>query len=46
MAATSILGAWLATVIPIEWANPLLAALIVYAVIQLAVRTAQSTRRG
>jgi uncharacterized membrane protein YfcA len=46
MAVTSIVGAWLATVIPIEWANPLLAALIVYAGIQLAVRTAQSMRRG
>lgn len=46
MALTSIVGAWLATEIPIEWANPLLAALIVYAVIQLAIRTAQSMRKG
>jgi uncharacterized membrane protein YfcA len=45
MALTSVIGVWLATVTPVEWANPLLAALLVLAVIQLVVRTAQSMRK-
>lgn len=45
MAASSILGVWLATVTPAEWANPLLSALMIYAVIQLAVRTVRSMRK-
>jgi uncharacterized membrane protein YfcA len=44
MSVASILGVWLATVTPAEWANPLLSALMIYAVIQLAVRTIRSTR--
>jgi uncharacterized membrane protein YfcA len=44
MAASSIIGVWLATITPAEWANPLLSALMIYAVIQLAVRTIRSTR--
>lgn len=46
MAISSTLGVWIATVIPVEWANPLLSALLVYAVIQLAVRTARSMRQS
>ena len=46
MAISSTLGVWIATVIPVEWANPLLSALLVYAVIQLAVRTVRSMRKG
>lgn len=46
MAISSTLGVWIATVIPVEWANPLLSALLVYAVIQLAVRTIRSMRKG
>lgn len=46
MSLTSIAGVWLATVIPVEWANPLLSALILYAVIQLAARTIHATRQG
>jgi uncharacterized membrane protein YfcA len=45
MAASSIIGVWLATVTPAEWANPLLATLMIYAVIQLAVRTVRSMRK-
>lgn len=45
MSAASIVGVWLATVTPAEWANPLLSALLVYAVIQLAVRTVRSMRK-
>lgn len=44
MAASSIIGVWLATITPAEWANPLLSALMIYAVIQLAIRTIRSTR--
>ena len=46
MAISSTLGVWIATVIPVEWANPLLSALLVYAVIQLAVRTVRSMRKS
>jgi uncharacterized membrane protein YfcA len=45
MAVSSIFGVWLATVTPAEWANPLLSALMIYAVIQLAVRTVRSMRK-
>ena len=44
MAVASIVGVWLATIIPAEWANPLLSALLIYAVIQLAIRTTRSMR--
>jgi uncharacterized membrane protein YfcA len=46
MSAASIIGVWLATITPAEWANPLLSALLTYAVIQLAFRTIRSMRRG
>ena len=46
MSVASIFGVWLATVTPVEWANPLLSALLIYAVIQLAVRTIRSMRTG
>lgn len=46
MSFTSIIGVWLATVTPVEWASPLLAALLVFAVIQLTVRTVQSMRQS
>jgi uncharacterized membrane protein YfcA len=45
MAVSSTFGVWIATVIPVEWANPLLSALLVYAVIQLAIRTVRSMRK-
>lgn len=45
MALTSILGVYFATIIPVEWANPLLSALIIYAVIQLAARTIHASRK-
>lgn len=44
MSAASIIGVWLATTTPAEWANPLLSALLIYEVIQLAVRTIRSMR--
>lgn len=46
MAASSIIGVWLATITPAEWANPLLSALLIYAVIQLAFRTIRSMRKN
>lgn len=46
MAVASIIGVWLATITPAEWANPLLSALLVYAVIQLAIRTTRSMRKS
>jgi uncharacterized membrane protein YfcA len=46
MALASIAGVWLATTTPVEWANPLLAALLIYAVVQLIIRTINSMRRG
>ncbi len=46
MAVASIVGVWLATIIPAEWANPLLSALLIYAVIQLAIRTTRSMRKS
>jgi uncharacterized membrane protein YfcA len=46
MALASIAGVWLATTTPVEWANPLLAALLIYAVVQLTIRTINSMRRG
>ena len=46
MSVASIFGVWIATATPAEWANPLLSALLIYAVIQLAVRTVRSTRKG
>lgn len=45
MALSSIIGVWLATITPVEWANPLLSALLIYAVIQLAIRTIHSMRK-
>ena len=46
MAVASIIGVWLATITPAEWANPLLSALLIYAVIQLAIRTTRSMRKS
>ena len=46
MALASVVGVWLATITPVEWANPLLAGLMTYAVIQLAIRTIHSMRKG
>lgn len=46
MAVASIIGVWLATITPAEWANPLLSALLVFAVIQLAIRTSRSMRKS
>ncbi len=46
MALASIAGVWVATTTPVEWANPLLAALLIYAVVQLTIRTINSMRRG
>ncbi len=46
MAVASIVGVWLATITPAEWANPLLSALLIYAVIQLAIRTTRSMRKS
>jgi uncharacterized membrane protein YfcA len=46
MALASTAGVWLATTTPVEWANPLLAALLIYAVVQLIIRTINSMRRG
>jgi len=46
MSAASIIGVWLATITPAEWANPLLSALLIYAVIQLAFRTIRSMRKS
>lgn len=37
-AVSSPVGVWLATIAPVSWAQPLLAALLVYAAIQLAFR--------
>ena len=45
MALTSTIGVWLATVTPAEWANPLLSALLIYAVIQLVIRTIHASRQ-
>jgi uncharacterized membrane protein YfcA len=46
MALASTLGVWLATITPVEWASPLLAALLIYAVTQLTLRTIKSMRKG
>ena len=46
MALASIVGVWLATTTPAEWANPLLAVLLIYAVVQLVIRTIRSMRKG
>ncbi len=46
MALASVVGVWLATITPVEWANPLLAGLMTYAVIQLAIRTIHAMRKG
>ena len=46
MALASVVGVWLATITPVEWANPLLAGLMTYSVIQLAIRTIHSMRKG
>ena len=45
MALSSTVGVWLATVTPVEWANPLLSALLIYAVVQLIFRTIHSMRK-
>ena len=44
MALASIVGVRLATTTPVEWANPLLAVLLIYAVVQLTIRTINSMR--
>lgn len=46
MALASTLGVWLATITPVEWASPLLAAVLIYAVTQLAFRTIKAMRKG
>ena len=46
MSVASLIGVWLATITPAEWANPLLSALLIYAVIQLAIRTTRSMRKS
>jgi uncharacterized membrane protein YfcA len=46
MALASTLGVWLATITPVEWASPLLAAVLIYAVTQLTLRTITSMRKG
>ena len=46
MALTSTVGVWLATITPVEWANPLLAALLLYAVAQLVVRAIRAARKA
>lgn len=46
MAFASTLGVWLATITPGEWANPLLAAVLIYAVTQLTLRTIKSMRKS
>lgn len=46
MALASTVGVWLATITPVEWASPLLAALLIYAVTQLTLRTIKSMRKG
>ena len=46
MALASIVGVWLATITPVEWASPLLAALMTYAGIQLVIRTINSMQKG
>lgn len=46
MALASTLGVWLATITPVEWASPLLAAVLIYAVTQLTLRTIKSMRKG
>ncbi len=46
MAVASTLGVWLATITPVEWASPLLAAVLIYAVTQLTLRTIKSMRKG
>ena len=40
------IGVWASVSLPAEWANPLLAALIVYAAVQLADRAIRESRRG
>ncbi len=40
------IGVWASVTIPPDWANPLLAALIVYAAVQLADRAIRESRRG
>lgn len=40
------LGVWASVALPPAWANPLLAALIVYAALQLTVRAIRDARRG
>ncbi len=45
MALASTLGVWLATITPVEWASPLLAAVLIYAVAQLTIRTFKSTQQ-
>lgn len=44
--AVAPFGVWLSVTIPAEWANPLLAVLILAAASQLAVRAIQQSRRG
>jgi len=45
MALASTVGVWLATITPVEWASPLLAAVLIYAVTQLTLRTITSMRK-
>ena len=46
MALASTVGVWLATITPVELASPLLAAVLIYAVTQLTLRTISSMRKG
>jgi len=45
-AAAAPLGVWASVSLPAEWANPLLALLIVYAAIQLSIRALGDSRKG
>lgn len=45
-ACASPFGVWLAGIVPVEWAQPLLTALLVYAALQLGVRARAATRKG
>jgi uncharacterized membrane protein YfcA len=45
-AAAAPLGVWASVSLPAEWANPLLAVIIVYAAVQLSIRALGDSRKG
>jgi uncharacterized membrane protein YfcA len=45
-AAAAPLGVWASVSLPAEWANPLLAVIIVYAAVQLSIRAIGDSRKG